>query len=262
MVGRPCENTCPAGTVGGCDRENGKPSSCGTGAFPSLTDDGTGVCEACPANCKNGVCHADGTCSEGCNLGHFGDTCEQECEPTCDGPCDAHTTKKDDGDCAACVPGFFGGQCKKKCHATCKTCTQHGSLFNSIGADDCTSCPEDTPSRLTDSGECVCIEGASRKGGPESKCTCDEPADVTRDAFFEVTPRKRCRSICRDGTREVFGDKESTCMDKLKYKSVIYAEMDGFKQGSCSEKHYEIPIIRGEGSECVRRDYADNIVSF
>ena len=115
---------------------------------------------------------------------------------------------------------------------------------------------------LTDAGECKCIEGASRKDGPESKCTCDEPADVTRDAFFELTPRKRCRSICRDGTREVFGDKESTCMDSKKYKSVIYAEMDGFKQGRCSEKHYEIPIIRGEGTECVRRDYADNIVSF
>jgi len=115
---------------------------------------------------------------------------------------------------------------------------------------------------LNDAGECVCIEGASRKGGPESKCTCDEPADVTKDAFFEVTPRKRCRSICREGTREVFGDKRSKCMDSLKYKSVIYAEMDGFKKGKCAENEYEIPIIRTSNTECVPKDYADDIVSF
>jgi len=51
-------------------------------------------------------------------------------------------------------------------------------------------------------------------------------------------------------------------MDRLKYKSVIYAEMDGFKQGSCAGNEYEIPIIREERSECVAKDYADNIVSF
>jgi len=51
-------------------------------------------------------------------------------------------------------------------------------------------------------------------------------------------------------------------MDSKKYKSVIYAEMDGFKQGKCSANENEIPIIRGEGSECVGKDYAYNIVSF
>jgi len=262
--GDACENACPAGTLGGCDRENGKPSSCGSGSFPSLSDDGTGVCESCPANCKNGVCHADGTCSEGCLLGHFGDAGEKECEPTCDGACDAHTTNKDDGDCAACVAGFHGGMCKEKCHATCKSCTQHATFFSRIGKDDCTSCPEDEPSVLTDSGECKCIEGASRKDGPQSRCICDEPKDAARESFFELThnDHKRCRSICKSGTKEVFGDMSSTCMDTKKYKSVMWAGLQGgLKQGRCSDDHLEIPIRGSEDSECIRSDYVSNIVS-
>jgi len=88
-----------------------------------------------------------------------------------------------------------------------------------------------------------------------------------KDAFFELTPKKRCRFICKDGTREVFGDKSSTCMDSVKYKMVIFASFDGdFKQGRCSENHYEIPKVgcEGEGSQCsycVRSDYADYIKS-
>jgi len=112
---------------------------------------------------------------------------------------------------------------------------------------------------LTNDGKCVCIEGASRKNGPKSKCTCNEPADATKDAFFELTPQKRCRSVCRDGTREVFGHKRSTCMEDNKYKSVILAEMDGFKQGKCAADKFEIPIFGGEGSECVSSDFANDI---
>jgi hypothetical protein len=119
---------------------------------------------------------------------------------------------------------------------------------------------------LTDSGECKCIEGASRKDGTQNRCTCDEPTDAAREPFFELIPKKRCRSRCKDGTREVFGDMSSTCMQFETYKAVMLAAMsehDGgvkqMKQGRCTEGFSEIP--KGDGSECISSDYVKNIVS-
>jgi hypothetical protein len=62
------------------------------------------------------------------------------------------------------------------------------------------------------------------------------------------------------GTKEVLGEKESTCMEQKKYKAVILAEVNGFNQGKCDETQYEIPI-KGEESECIRKDFVENIVS-
>lgn len=252
--GDKCDQACPDGSIGSCDRQTGLPEECQDGTYPQISEQAdTAECVTCPVGCKNGKCHQDGSCSQGCLLGKYGPQCEEGCPVTCDGPCDEVTTGESDGECLACTAGFTGSRCHKPCHSTCSTCTQRG---NAIGPDDCTSCPADEPTVL-DGSTCDCIEGASRNEA--GNCVCDEPEDPDKDAFFELTPQKICRAICKGGTREVFGESESTCMIHKKYKAVILAEGPGLEQGDCPVNTWNIPI-QGAGSECIRADFVSNIL--
>lgn len=252
--GDKCDQACPEGTVEACDRKTGLPEECKEGSYPKINlKADVAECESCPIGCKDGKCHQDGTCSGGCKLGKFGARCDETCPVTCIGACDAETTGYSDGECTKCADGFTGSRCHKPCHSTCATCNQRG---NAIGPDDCTSCPADQPTKLVGS-TCECIEGASRN--EEGLCQCDDPDDPNKDAFFELRPRKLCREICRDGTREVFGNKESTCMTHKKYKAVIHAEFNGLEQGDCPDDKWKIPVPDSD-SECIRKDFVSNIL--
>lgn len=116
-----------------------------------------------------------------------------------------------------------------------------------------------------DSGECKCIDGASRKDGAHSRCTCDEPSDAAREAFFELIPKKRCRSRCKEGTREVFGEMSSTCMNTDTYRAVMLAAIAGdgsVTKGACDEGKLEIPTDGGAATECIAEEFVNDIISF
>jgi len=211
-------------------------------------------CETCPIGCKNGKCRQDGTCSEGCKLGKFGNHCDEICPVTCIGACDAATTGYKDGECTKCTDGFRGIFCDKPCHKTCSACKQRGR--NADGPDTCTSCPADQATALVGS-KCECIEGASRD--EEGLCQCDDPKDPNKDSFFELRPRKLCREICKDGTREVFGNKESTCMTHKKFKAVIRLEFNDLEEGDCANDEWKIPMPDSD-SECIRKDFFSNVL--
>jgi len=159
-----------------------------------------------------------------------------------------------------------------KCHPTCKACKQQsGGWFSGNGArdeDDCTECAEDEPVALKD-GRCECIEGATRDA-TDHKCYCDEPtgADaVDKMAFFESKPRKQCRVICKDGMREVYGDKQSMCLTNAAFKAVIRADFqkkaggEGAQQGSCKDDENEYTDSDGVKT-CISMAYVRDILKY
>jgi len=160
-----------------------------------------------------------------------------------------------------------------KCHPTCKACKQQsGGWFSHNGArgeDDCTECAKDEPVAWKD-GKCECIEGATRDA-TDNKCDCDEPtgADAAdKMAYFESKPRKQCRVICKDGMREVYGNKQSMCLTNAAFKAVIradFAEKDGTgsgaQQGSCENGQTEYTDSSG-AKTCIGKEFVEDILRF
>merc|ERR1719188_1233956 len=261
--GDKCDVACPEGTgPEGCDRETGQPESCVSGSYPfkSFLNDAW-ICKSCPDNCNNNKCDVNGECTEGCEIGFHGKKCTANCGSNCIGACDETHTKLKDGYCTECDAGWTGNKCTKKCHATCKAC--HQTARNWLGLaragdqdDDCTDCASDEPV-VWDDGHCKCIEDATRDPN-DKKCHCNEPtgaAAADREARFETRPRKVCRIVCKDGLREVFGNKESTCVTNEAFRAVLVAE--GLAKGRCTDGFKEITVKeKGEsGSECIRDDF-------
>jgi len=48
-------------------------------------------------------------------------------------------------------------------------------------------------------------------------------------------------------------------MTHKKYKAVIHAEFKGLEQGDCPDDKWQIPIPDSD-SECIRKDFVDNIL--
>lgn len=265
--GERCDQTCPEGTgPEGCDQVSGQPETCSSGSFPyKVVRDGHWTCKSCPDNCVNNQCDIDGKCTAGCEASFYGEDCTLNCPPHCEGPCDTTATGGYDGYCTACETGWTGKKCTKRCHNTCAACNQRG---DAVGEEDCTVCNLAEPVELVN-GHCQCIEGASRdpfridphQGLADNKCHCDDPSDEKsmKMGRFELKPHKVCRFICKEGLREVFGNKESICLTNEAFKSVIRAEVKGLQQGDCQEGESAIPIS-GKAVQCIRNDFVDDII--
>jgi len=78
-------------------------------------------------------------------------------------------------------------------------------------------------------------------------------------AFFELKPRKLCRIICKEGTREVYGNKESMCLSNEAYRAVILS--DNAQQGSCAVDHKEFTDTTGTKT-CLGDAFVNDIREF
>lgn len=273
FFGSTCAQACPNNTHPdtGCDRETGVPPKCVDGFYPR-----DGVCASCPDTCAGGTCNQKGHCTDGCEEGFHGKFCELNCPNHCEGPCDAKNTGLTDGRCKSCSNGFTGRYCSQRCDPTCRTCAswaEAGPLATSSNA--CTSCREHgyesepvffkansvlglvaIPPRGF--GSCTCLEGASRPAG-ESSCVCDAPEDSDFVERFEISPKRACRWVCKEGLREVLGDKHSICISNQIYKAVLKAEALGWKQGACDSGMYEIPLGSNQ-TKCMQEDHVKDII--
>jgi len=87
-------------------------------------------------------------------------------------------------------------------------------------------------------------------------------------AYFESKPRKQCRVICKDGMREVYGDKQSMCLTNAAFKAVIradFAEKDGTssgaQQGSCRDGQKEYTDSSGDKT-CIGVEFVKDILKY
>jgi len=191
----------------------------------------------------------------------------RNCGSHCIGACDNTATSQKDGHCTECESGFTGAKCNLRCHPTCKSCKQQttgiSGWFSADGAtdkDDCTECAADEPTFL-EKGQCKCIEDATRST-EDHKCHCNAPTGARaaeREAFFETKPRKQCRVICKDGTREVYGTEESMCLSNEAFRAVIMA--DEAKQGGCAGGENEYTDTTGTKT-CIRADFVKDVLSY
>lgn len=251
--GNTCENKCPDFTgSAGCSREGGFPKNCVKGKYPIPVDEANkgiyrkGVCTDCPSNCIDKACDNKGLCALGCEVGYYGPTCALRCPSRCDGACN------EKGICNACEAGFTGTMCQKQCHKSCETCLQVGQETDVPQA--CTSCDENSPVFLNGNGECECIIGASRSQDSDGKCDCNAAESEDKEAVFMRMPEKKCRKLCKEGTKNVVLKGESKCFSSLVYKSVILAEGTDMQQGKCGPEELEVPLLRTDKTECVRED--------
>merc|ERR1719379_191427 len=89
----------------------------------------------------------------------------------------------------------------------------------------------------------------------------------TRWLFFESKPRKQCRVICKDGMREVYGDKQSMCLTNAAFKAVIRADFQkkdggaGAQQGSCKTGEKEYTDSTGKVT-CIGNKYVEDILRY
>ncbi|KAL5020905.1 hypothetical protein ScPMuIL_000060, partial [Solemya velum] len=138
---------------------------------------------SCRQNCNNSLCiQTNGSCTEGCIVGHWGVLCQNDCPSNCkNSVCGQSDRKCTDG----CVPGKYGEYCDQACPQNCNNslciqtngfCTegciaghwgvlcQNGCPANCYWTDTCqmncsTNCIESTCSIST--GSCVkgCRDG-------------------------------------------------------------------------------------------------------
>ncbi|KAL4216315.1 hypothetical protein ACF0H5_024041 [Mactra antiquata] len=101
-----CDKSCTNCLNGICDRSTGICSDCDIGSFGDFCDN------HCSLGCKSFVCDRyDATCSEGCKYGYSGDKCcvnNDKCEK-----CDSTAT------CTQCKLGHYGDSCSLECHKNC-----------------------------------------------------------------------------------------------------------------------------------------------
>ena len=75
----------------------------------------------CSANCINGTCNRDGSCT--CKKGFDGFGC---CPEYCDGGCNGRTFV-----CSLCKEGYYGDFCTERCPDNCKNgCTRDEGICN------------------------------------------------------------------------------------------------------------------------------------
>jgi hypothetical protein len=131
--GETCEKKCPGCYQGDCDRNTGECTQhkclpnyyghfCNTTCVEKcLTcDEKSGSCIQCDANlagskcdkvcgeCLNNKC-INGTCTDGCMNGYFGELCSEKCNSTCK----SHICNFKSGICTnGCQPGWEGVFCE------------------------------------------------------------------------------------------------------------------------------------------------------
>ncbi|XP_046327749.1 scavenger receptor class F member 1-like [Haliotis rufescens] len=166
--GRQCERTCTNCWTTGCYKDTGICEQCVPGKH------GRHCSTRCPDNCRpgrDGTVNCDrysGRCQEGCRVGWWGDTCNDQCNSNCEGGACHQTSGHCIGDCRA---GWHGQSCHKRC---------------SVG------CVSDT---------CACITGKCQDGCKPGYFgeTCEEECDANcMDG--ECDMNGRC-GACEDGFR-------------------------------------------------------------
>jgi hypothetical protein len=78
-------------------------------------------------------------------------------------------------------------------------------------------------------------------------------------AFFALKPRKQCRIICKEGTREVYGNKESMCLSNEAFRAVIMSK--DVQQGSCQDGEQEYIDTTG-AKTCIGIAFVNDIRDF
>lgn len=94
---------------------------------------GLNCTESCLSYCQECDQHNSSFCTV-CDIGIYGDKCNQSCSIHCIKTNGTQTCEKSDGKCNfGCEDGYAGGNCNKTCPQGCISCEQYNSLF-------CNSC--------------------------------------------------------------------------------------------------------------------------
>ena len=125
--GPTCNFDCRGCNTDGCGVEINCTTGCRSGYYPQpvqvIRD--AYECLKCPEGCS--TCTNGNTCIT-CTLGHWGDSCTNECSTNCK----ANTCDKGNGHCRdGCKNGFHGALCSDSCSARCEACDN---------PDGCTVC--------------------------------------------------------------------------------------------------------------------------
>lgn len=72
--------------------------------------------EVCPSHCVNSACDTrDGNCSQECDPGYWGESCQFTCPFTCV----EEICRRNNGHCINCPLGYWGDVCHKVCPPLC-----------------------------------------------------------------------------------------------------------------------------------------------
>lgn len=214
--GTSCQHNC-SGCSGSCSTELGCISDCIAGYFHRRTDNGfqceecpdtnclmcvdateceecktgfylaKGRCVGCSENCKHGSCNSEnGSCTEGCEDGWSGHSCDQACPANC-----LHCDKFNKFSCYACAPGFYGKNCDSLCSAYCKSSEE---------------------SKICQKSNGTCINGC-KDGYWGDNCTTNCGKGCLENHCNESTGR--CLNGCKDNFYGSYCNKECTCSTKV-----------------------------------------------
>ncbi|KAL4216312.1 hypothetical protein ACF0H5_024038 [Mactra antiquata] len=165
--GMNCEKACINCLNGICERSTGICNDCDIGSFGDFCD------QPCSLGCKNSACDRhDATCSTGCNHGYSGDKCcvlNEYCKK-----CDSTAT------CSQCKLGHYGDSCSLECPQNCDgSCNkQSGHCYNCANGYYGQTCTQKCSANCYEN-ECLKKDGtclSCRTGyfGPSCNTTCPD----------------------------------------------------------------------------------------
>ncbi|XP_056003593.1 multiple epidermal growth factor-like domains protein 6 [Ostrea edulis] len=193
------------------------------------------LCKETCGSCSDGMTcnHVDGTCTNGCDVGFYGEECKTRCPVpgyyglNCSIPCDDTNCRychSETGACFRCKPGYQGHQCKLPCSP---------QYYGELCKETCGSC--------SDGMTCNHVDGTCTNGcdvgfyGEECKTRCPVPGYYGLNCSIPCDDTN-CR-YCHSETGACFrckpGYQGHQC--KLPCSPQYYGELCKETCGSCSD---------------------------